>query len=334
MKTGASVAAFERELAAYCGAAFAIAAANGTVTLQAALVALGVRPRDRTPVTPLTMSATTIAVLNVGAVPDFWDVDPDTWLMRDQPTHGVPVSLYGLHQPHVGLIVDDAAQTLRPKGAAAFVSLSFQASKILSLGEGGALLTDDEALAERARSYLSLGYRMAAGQARIDSMALKSPTFERHHTWPAINGRMNDVTAKLGLARLDGVAAALSARRDAATMYRDAIMGCQWLTPQHVPDGWAHSWWTYAIATDTPARCLRLLDAVEARGGERPYPAWRLTYHEPAFRHLRMPDYPVPPVCPIAESLQPRLLQFQTNDLASAERNAKALRLAIDQLTP
>ena len=64
MRNGATVAAFERELAAYCGAKYAIAASNGTVTLQAALVALGVQPGDRVAVPPLTMSATTIAVLN------------------------------------------------------------------------------------------------------------------------------------------------------------------------------------------------------------------------------------------------------------------------------
>jgi hypothetical protein len=63
---------------------------------------------------------------------------------------------------------------------------------------------------------------------------------------------------------------------------------------------------------------------VVAHGGERPYFAWRLSYQEPALRHLA-PDG----TCPVAESLQPRLLQFQANDLASAERNARALRAAI-----
>jgi dTDP-4-amino-4,6-dideoxygalactose transaminase len=69
----------------------------------------------------------------------------------------------------------DAAQTLQPleasptSGYPDFVSLSFQASKILALGEGGALLTNDEELASRARSYLSLGYAMGPSQARIDS---------------------------------------------------------------------------------------------------------------------------------------------------------------------
>jgi perosamine synthetase len=371
MKHGETVSAFERELAAYCGAKYAIAASNGTVTLQAALVALGVTPGDRVAVPPLTMSATTIAVLNVGAVPVFVDVDPATWLMdaSDTPTdHAIGVSLYGLH--YCGLfnpfartkLIDDAAQTLRQHDRGfKFTSLSFQASKILSTGEGGALLTNDEALAERARSYLSLGYRMSATQARIDSAAIKSPTFDRHVMYPAINGRMNDVTAELGRRRLsyysdDGevkvVDHAKTIRGLCADQYRKAHVGCAWLTPQRVSPGMVHDYWCYAVACDTPERAVWLSDAMVRHGGERPYPAWRLTYDEPAFQHLNPPkrtgwvafhltDKPGPietthetarpHPCPVAESLQPRLLQFQTNDLASAERNARALARAIQE---
>jgi perosamine synthetase len=336
MKHGETVSAFERELAAYCGAKYAIAASNGTVTLQAALVALGVGPGDRVAVPPLTMAATTIAVLNVGAVPVFVDVDPATWLMIPGPAFGdaqMGVSLYGLHGD--GWDVDDAAQTLRPHGGSAFTSLSFQASKILSTGEGGALLTNDEGLAERARSYLSLGYRMSATQARIDSAAIKSPTFDRHVMYPAINGRMNDVTAELGRRRLsyysdDGevkvVDHAKTIRGLCADQYRKAHVGCAWLTPQRVSPGMVSDYWAYAVAAATPDRALWLADAVERHGGTRPFFAWRITYQEPALRHLA-PDG----TCPIAEALQPRILAFQTNDLASAERNARALARAIQE---
>jgi hypothetical protein len=67
-----------------------------------------------------------------------------------------------------------------------------------------------------------------------------------------------------------------------------------------------------------------LQEAVVQHGGERPYGAWKITFTEPACRHLA-PDG----TCPVAESLQPRLLQFQTNDLVSAQRNARALAAAI-----
>jgi perosamine synthetase len=337
VRNGQTVAAFERELASYCGSSWAIAASNGTVTLQAALVALGVKPGDRVAVPPLTHAATTIAVLNVGAVPVFVDVDPETWLMQSMGDMGqeylaaaIPVSLYGLHWQgpyRYWTTIDDAAQTLRPHHRnTKFTSLSFQASKILSTGEGGALLTNDQELAARARSYLSLGYAMQAGQARIDPHALKSPTFARHVRWPAINGRMNDVTASRGLMMLAKADELKLTRLLSAAHYSGAIAGCAWLTPQSVPQGWDHDMWSFAVACDTPERALWLADAMERHGGERPYPAWRITYSEIAFRHLAPMG-----TCPVAENLQPRILQFQCNDLASAERNATALRRAIQE---
>jgi dTDP-4-amino-4,6-dideoxygalactose transaminase len=139
----------------------------------------------------------------------------------------------------------------------------------------------------------------------------------------------------VGLFKLKSADRLKAERQDCAAMYHTAIAGCDWLTPQHVPDGYTHDYWTFAVATDTPERCLALLDAVERHGGERPYPAWRLTYREPAFRHLTpqkiitgLPGmWPGDRIetgettCPVAESIQPRLVQFQTNNLASAERN-------------
>lgn len=371
MKNGESVKAFEREFAAYVGAKYAIALNSGTSTLHTALVALGVKPGDRVAVPPLTMAATTIAVLHAGAVPVFVDVSPATWLMVPMgipevwEARGVratmPVSLFGLHAPlgsSAHPFIDDAAQTLRPHSGAAFTSYSFQASKILSLGEGGMLVTNDEALATRAREFSSLGYRMRADQPRIDPKVLKSPTFERHHSL-GFNYRMADVVAAEAMRRHDASLRLWdqlrAVRQECADRYRDAIVGCEWLTPQHVPNGFTHDYWTFAVATDTPERCLALLDAVERFGGERPYPAWRLTYHEPAFRHLApavnigtteahgaiRDDAFFGPTglawnyspCPVAESLQPRLVQFQTNDLSSAIKNAAALRKAIEELS-
>ncbi|KKM47811.1 hypothetical protein LCGC14_1558230, partial [marine sediment metagenome] len=155
MRNGEQVQRFEQAFAKYVGAEYAIGLVNGTATLHTALVALGVKPGDRVAVPCLTMAATTLAVLHAGAVPVFVDVDPDTWLMvlPDDAGLAVPVSLYGLHWPGGGsLEVDDAAQTLRPHGDAAFTSWSFQASKHLALGEGGMLGTNDEDLARKARA--------------------------------------------------------------------------------------------------------------------------------------------------------------------------------------
>ena len=107
-----AVAEFERTFADFVGAKFAIALCNGTATLHTALGALGVKPGDRVAVPPLTMSATTIAVLHAGAVPVFVDVDPETWVMHPSEhdrslATKIPVALYGLHTPWRGVV--DAA---------------------------------------------------------------------------------------------------------------------------------------------------------------------------------------------------------------------------------
>lgn len=355
MKNGTYVERFERAFAEYVGAKYAIALCNGTATLHTALVALGVKPGERVAVPPLTMSATTIAVLHAGAVPVFCDVGPDTWTMASFPSDvraALGVSLFGLSWPGTSLdwrdgkrgrgergLIDDAAQTLAPYAYPGdsypdFKSYSFQASKILPLGEGGMLVTNDEELATRAREFSSLGYRMNATQPRIDPAVLKSPGYARHHTlgW---NYRMSDLVAERGVQALMVADKLKEMRRAAAEMYADAISGCDWLTPQHVPEGWTHDYWCYAVAInfDTPKLCLTVnawktvASAIERSGGERPYAAWRLTYREPVFRHLAPGG-----TCPVAEDLQPRLMLFQTNNLRSAENNAVALRKAIDEL--
>lgn len=334
------VRAFEEAFAGYVGARHGIALCNGTATLHTALKALGVGPGHKVAVPPLTMASTTIAVLHAGAEPVFVDVDPGTWLMDgydpdalSATIFAVPVSLYGLHaEPTFSRTVDDAAQTLRPHSGCSFTSYSFQAGKILPLGEGGMLVTDDEGLAQRAREFSSLGYRMSADGPAIYKRPLKDPSHARHHAL-GYNYRMSEHVARAGLACMDPAGVVLDGmveeRRECASFYHQATQGTDWITPQHVhlpwgPDGWTHDYWSYAVALESADLWHPFVGAVERHGGERPYAAWRLTYQEPAFRHLA-PDG----TCPVAEDLQPRLVQFQTNGVEQAERNAEAVAGAI-----
>jgi perosamine synthetase len=224
---------------------------------------------------------------------------------------------------------------------APFTSYSFQSSKHISSGEGGMLVTNDDELAARARSFASLGYDLSAS-SRIDRMAIRDPEAIRHVRF-GINARMNDVTAAVVLAQLEFAYEILAERAVCADLYRQAHQGCSWLTPQHVPDGATHTWWCYPLLIENivPARSCdghtidarvadawrRMADAIVRHGGEKPYACWRLTYDEPAYKHLKPAGG-----CPVAESIQPRLLLFQTNDLTAAEKNAEALRRTIREL--
>ena len=263
---------------------------------------------------------------------------------REVPYHaiGLTVSLYGLHAlrpPGVQWAIDDAAQTMRPHDSAFdFTSYSFQSSKIMPLSEGGMLVTNNEELAARARSFSSLGYHMKPGQPRILPSEIKDPTYARHYSI-GYNYRMSDLVAMKGLEWLKKVKAipglariveddrivdvAIRQRRKRAQRYLDVIEHAEWLTPQATPR--EHDYWTVAVACDEVEQRAELESLIVKHGGEQPYPAWRLSYNEPALRDEGC-------WCATAENLQPRLLQFQTNNQQSVFDNVDALAAAIEDM--
>jgi len=180
---------FEQAFGARHAARHCIAAANGTLTLEAALRVLGVGPGDEVIVPPYTFIATANAVRLVGATPVFVDVEPDTYnldMRKVEEAIGpackavIPVhfagqvadmdSLMALAERHGLYVVEDAAHahgaTWRgtPAGVIGHIgSFSLQLSKNLTAGEGGILLTNDDALAEKLWSYVNQG-RLPGGE--------------------------------------------------------------------------------------------------------------------------------------------------------------------------
>ncbi len=177
---GPEVAAFEEEFAAYLGARHVIGVANGTDAITIALRALGVKPGDDVVVPALTFYASAEAVVNAGARPVFCDVDFDTRNVTVDTVHAaltprtaaiLSVDLFGLPAPdlrELGLpVLEDAAQAAgaRCDGAMAgtlgdVATFSFYPSKNLgAFGDGGAVVTDDDAIAELVRSLRFHGSR-------------------------------------------------------------------------------------------------------------------------------------------------------------------------------
>lgn len=180
---GERVAQFEREFAAAQDAGFGVTASSGTTALETMLEALGIGPGDEVIVPPYTFIATATAVLRVGAIPVFADIEADTWSM--DPSDAVrkitprtkailPVHFGGrivdmdcfntIGQEHGVLILEDACHSWggkwKGKGTGALGrcgAFSFQVSKNLASAEGGIILTDDEALAEHCRSITHCG---------------------------------------------------------------------------------------------------------------------------------------------------------------------------------
>lgn len=182
--TGTECRAFEREYAEYTGSRRAIAVANGTVTLELALAALGIGPGDEVVTTPRTFVGSATAIVARGATPVFADVDPDSQAITAEsvervltprtraiiPVHlaGWPADMDGLTslaQSHDLAIIEDCAQAHgatwrgRPVGSMGIIgSFSFCQDKILTTGgEGGLVTTDDEDLFRAMWAYKDHG---------------------------------------------------------------------------------------------------------------------------------------------------------------------------------
>jgi dTDP-4-amino-4,6-dideoxygalactose transaminase len=182
---GTEVRRFAAEFAAYHNAAYGIAVANGTVALKLALTAAGVGVGDEVIVPGYTFVATATAALEVGAVPVFADIDPQTYTLDPRSAAAcvtprtraiIPVHLGGrpadmdalrvLAQRHNLIVVEDAAQAWgaswqgRMVGTLGHIGcFSFQSSKNITAGEGGIMLTNDAGLADMAYSLSNCGRR-------------------------------------------------------------------------------------------------------------------------------------------------------------------------------
>ena len=179
---GPEVAAFERELAAYLGAAHAVGVANGTDAITLALKALGIGPGDDVVVPSFTFYASAEAIVNAGARPVFCDIEPETLCVTADTVRAaltpatkavLAVHLFGNVAPIAEIaalgvpVIEDAAQAAgslsaagRPGALGTLATFSFFPSKNLPcFGDGGAVTTSDAALDERLRMLRFHGSR-------------------------------------------------------------------------------------------------------------------------------------------------------------------------------
>ena len=283
------VRGLEREWAAYVGAKHALATNSGTAALHVALIAAGLGPGDHVIVPAFTFVATALAVLHAGAVPVFADIEPRTLGLDPAAVeraitpatravmpvhmHGTPCEIDALVElcARRGLVlIEDAAQahgaTHAGRKVGTFGALgcfSVQSSKSLPAGEGGLVVTGDDALLARANRA-----RMFGEDVRLEDEA--SYRIER-----ALDGsraydslgmgwmyRTNELTAAIAraqLRKLDGFNAA--AQRNAAALSR-RLAQLPGVTPPAVRDGDTSCFHKYRVRLDARARGI---DAPAAR---------------------------------------------------------------------
>ncbi|HJQ51917.1 MAG TPA: DegT/DnrJ/EryC1/StrS family aminotransferase [Gaiellaceae bacterium] len=258
---GEYVTAFEEELASRCGVAHAIATSNGTTALHLALAVASIGPDDEVIVPSLTFVATAAAVRYVGASPVLaesdtahWCVDPEDVASRITPRTRalVAVDLYGhpadmnalaeIASEHDLVLVEDAAESLgadyrgRPAGGLGLLGvLSFYGNKLITTGEGGAVLTDDPTLAERARLL------------RDHAM---DPKRRYWHGEIGFNYRITNMQAALGVAQLERLDEFLERKRAIAAVYRAGLEDVPGVTLQEEADWARSSWWMTTLRID------------------------------------------------------------------------------------
>jgi dTDP-3-amino-3,4,6-trideoxy-alpha-D-glucose transaminase len=245
---GPELEAFESEFAAASGARHAVGVGNGTDALAIALRAAGVAPGDEVITSPLSAAYTALAIMMAGARPIFADIDPlrltldpaaAAAAVTSRTAAILPVHLYGqaadmtalsrVAERHALAVIEDCCQAhlatcaARPVGSfGAAGGYSFYPTKNLgALGDGGALTTNDDRIAERARRLRN------GGQS------------ERYrHTEFGVNSRLDEIQSAILRQRLQGLREATARRREIAALYRPALAGIDALTvPPELDDG-------------------------------------------------------------------------------------------------
>ena len=343
---------------------FSIPMVNGTATLHSSLLAIGIMEGDEVIVPALTMSSTAISVVQAGGIPVFADVDAETFTIcpksilnciTEKTKAIISVSLYGLAPDYDELLnicklnnlklIEDNAECFlgKYKGKQVgqfghFSSYSFQASKHITCGNGGILTTNDIDLANKARRIGNLGYStVGAKTMNITKEQVQNPNFERHVVL-GYNYRLSEINAAVAFGQVERIQELVNARRNAGKQFFEAINQNDVLIPQKIPENYDHTFWCFSAYLNDPFAdddWKKFRQIFKKHGGDDFYAAWKLGYQEPFFKVEFQKNSSVwqkfeKGLCPKAERLQKRLIQFKTNywDKNRAEKQAKILKQA------
>jgi len=254
---GKNLEEFERTFAEFCGCRHGVATTSGTTALHLASQVAGFGPGDEVLVSTCTNIGTVLGLYHLGAVPVPVDCESKTWNLDLElleslitaktkgilPVHflGHPVDmdrLMPIARKHRLVVLEDAAEAhgakIRGKTVGAhgdMACFSFYANKVITTGEGGMVVTNDDVLAEQLRLFRNLGFTQ--------------PRFR--HEVAAYNFRMTAYQAALGRSQLSRIDAIVEAKRRVAFLYQQALAGVPGLQlPSEEP--WAHHvYWMYGV---------------------------------------------------------------------------------------
>lgn len=324
---GSYVKKFEEGFSKYCGVKYGVAVANGTVALHLALEALGIKKGDEVIIPSLTFVATANAVKYTGAKPVFIDSEPRTWNIDPEKIEEkitprtkatIPVHLYGhpcdmdrireVAEKHDLAIIEDAAEAHgaeykgKKTGSLSTIScFSFYGNKILTTGEGGMCLTDNEELAEKIRFLKDHG------------MSQEKRYF---HSQIGYNYRLTNIQAAIGLAQLERIEQTIEIKRKNAKFYNSLLEDVKGITLS-VEESWAKNvYWMYSILVEKDYKLKRdeLMAALKNKGVDtRPFfiPLHKMPYLDERLK------------LPVAEELEKKGLNLPSSAKLTREQIEK-----------
>jgi dTDP-3-amino-3,4,6-trideoxy-alpha-D-glucose transaminase len=326
---GPEVVAFEREWAAYCDAGHAIGVANGTDALTIALRAMGVGPGDEVVVPSFTFYASAESIPPTGATPVFCDVDPETFCVTAETVRAaltprtkavIAVHLFGNIAPVAEIealgvpVLEDAAQAAgtttvagRPGTLGTAATFSFFPSKNLgAFGDGGAITTNDDAIADRCRMLRFHG-------------SYDKTTFSH----VGYNSRLDELQAAILRVQLPHLDTWADGRRAGAAHYADAGLGAVVDLPR-VAAGVHPAWHLYVIRHD---RADDLAAALSARGiGTKAY------YRVPSHRQEAMAEWGASAALPATDEVARTHLAIPISPVLSAAQAREVTAAAHEAL--
>jgi perosamine synthetase len=282
---GKFITQFEEQWAQYCGRRFGVAVSNGTVALEVAARALDLKPGDEVIVPAFTIISCVHAIRAAGGVPVLVDSDARTWCMNVDDIEKkltprtraiMPVHIYGHPVDMLPLmeiakarrlaVIEDAAEAhgaeYRSEKCGSFGEMScfsFYANKLVTTGEGGMVLTDDPATADRLRSLRNLCF--IAGR-------------RFYHEEVGFNFRLTNIQAALGLAQIERMDDIVKKKRHIGQEYARRLSNIKTIQLP-VEESWAKSvYWMYGLvlSPETRMNAVEFAEKLKDRGIEtRPF---------------------------------------------------------------
>jgi perosamine synthetase len=307
---GKYVREFEEKFSSYCNCKFGITTTSGTTSLHLALASMGLRKDDEVIVPAFTMISSVLPIVYCGAKPVLVDSDAETWCLdvnqieekiSDKTRAIIPVHIYGhpcnmdqilrIAKMHGLCVIEDAAEAHgaeykgnKTGGLGDIGCFSFYANKIITCGEGGMMVTNNEEIAEHAKSLKDLSFERSKRRVYL-------------HSEVGYNYRLTNMQAAVGLAQFERINEFIEMRRKNALLYKELLKHMSGLE-LHVEKEWAKNvYWMFSLLIEDGFRLKRdeLIDELAKKGIEtRPF--FIPMHKQPVFRNMHLfkgENYPV-----------------------------------------